>query len=119
MTLPEWPAGLPQADISLAPQSPFRRTQMESGLARQRRRFRVYPVQVTANFLMDGPQYSAYCQFSDQSLNGWASWFLMTISDERGIRNARVRFVGAPKADRISNRPLWRLSATLEKLNID
>lgn len=92
---------------------------MDSGLARHRRRFRVYPVQVTANFLLDGSQYAAYCEFCERSLNGWTSWFLMTIADERGVRKARVRFVSAPKADRISNRPLWKLSATLEKLNTD
>jgi hypothetical protein len=119
MALPVWPAGLPLAEFSRQPADPFIRTPMDSGLARQRRRFRVYPITQSVQFLLTQAQFAAYSDFVENDLNGWASWFMLKIRDGRGVRRARVRFVKAPAEELASAIGLWRVSGQVEKLNID
>lgn len=119
MALPVWPAGLPLVEFSRQPADPFIRTPMDSGLARQRRRFRVYPITQSVQFLLTQEQFAAYSAFVENDLNGWASWFMLKIRDGRGVRLARVRFIKAPAEELVAAIGLWRVSGQVEKLNID
>jgi len=92
---------------------------MESGLARQRRRFRVYPIVQSVQFLLTQGQFAAYSEFVEQDLNGWASWFMLKIRDAQGVRLARCRFIKAPSEELIAATGLWRVAGQVEKLNID
>lgn len=92
---------------------------MDSGLARQRRRFRVYPIVQSVQFALTQEQFATYSDFVESDLNGWASWFMLKIRDGRGARLARVRFIKAPTEELVSAIGLWRVSGQVEKLNID
>lgn len=92
---------------------------MDSGLARHRRRFRVYPIVMPVSFLMWEDQYAIYTEFVENELNGWSAYFKLTIRDGQGIRQARVRFTQAPNEVLVSPVGLWRVSGEIEKLNID
>ncbi len=119
MALPIWPVALPLADFSRQPKTPFIRTDMDSGLARHRRRFRVYPIVMPVSFMLWEDQFAIYSDFAETKLDGWAAWFMLTIRDQQGIRQARVRFIEAPNEVLISPVGLWRVSGQVEKLNID
>lgn len=117
MALPVWPAGLPLADFSRQPQTPFIRTPMDSGLARHRRRFRVYPIVMPVQFLLSQALYAIYASFGENELGGWAGYFMLNIRDKDGVRLAKVRFTEAPTED--WEAPHWRVSGKIEKLNVD
>lgn len=119
MTLPVWPVSLPLAEFSRQPADPFIRTPMDSGLARQRRRFRVYPITQSVQFVLTEAQFATYAAFAENDLNGWTGWFMLKIRDARGVRLARVRFVKAPAEELVSAGGIWRVSGQVEKLNID
>lgn len=92
---------------------------MDSGLARQRRRFRVYPITQSVQFILTEEQFATYSEFAEGDLNGWTSWFMLKIRDARGVRLARVRFIKAPSEELVSADGIWRVSGQVEKLNID
>jgi hypothetical protein len=92
---------------------------MDSGIARQRRRFRVYPIVQSVQFILTEAQFATYSAFAKDDLNGWASWFMLKIRDERGLRLARVRFIQAPAEELVVATGVWRVSGQVEKLNID
>ena len=119
MALPVWPAGLPLAEFSRQPADPFMRTPMDSGLARHRRRFRVFPIVQSVQFLLTQAQFATYSDFTENDLNGWASWFMLMIRDAQGVRLARCRFIKAPSEELVAATGLWRVSGQVEKLNID
>lgn len=118
MALPVWPAGLPLADFSRKPTTPFVRTPMDDGLARHRRRFRVYPIVMPVSFLMDEDTYATYSNFAEGDLDGWVNWFMLKVRDKSGIRYARVRFIAAPEEVLVAPNGLWRVSGQVETLNI-
>lgn len=117
MALPIWPAALPLLELSRQPADPFIRTPMDSGLARQRRRFRVYPITQSVRFVLTQEQFETYSAFAEGDLNGWTSWFMLKIRDGRGVRFSRARFIKAPVETYVG--PDWHVSGQVEKLNID
>ncbi len=92
---------------------------MDSGQARHRRRFRVYPIVQSVQFLLTEEQFATYTEFAEDELNGWTSWFMLKIRDGRGVRLARSRFIKAPAEELVKATGTWRVSGQVEKLNID
>ncbi len=115
--LPVWPTGLPLIDFSRKPKAPFVRTDMDGGLARQRRRFRVYPVTVNVNFFMDQEKYDLYHNFCEVDLGGYSSWFSMRIDGASGVDSRRVRWLDTPNEQRIPGNGFWQISGQVETLS--
>lgn len=115
MAIPVWPVDLPQAEYSYKPQTPFIRTPMDSGLARQRRRFRVYPITAEVKFFMTPAQLATYENFAENDLGGWVSWFMLTIKDGEGLRQAKCRFLDAPVVEHVPGAG-WMLSGQVETM---
>lgn len=119
MSLPIWPGPIMLASgYSRTPTNPVVRTKMESGKSRTRRRFRVFPIQVQGSFNLTDQQYLDCTEFVQETLNGWASPFLLTLRDHRGVREVRAQFLAPAAETLISPTGLWRWDAQLETLNI-
>lgn len=119
MVLPIWPGPTMLAEgYGRTPTSPVIRTTMESGRPRTRRRFRVFPIAVQGSFHLTDHQYLQCTEFVEQTLNGWASPFLLTLRDSRGVRQVRAQFLAPATETLVSPTGLWRWDAQLETLNI-
>lgn len=119
MALPIWPGPVMLADgYTRTPTSPTIRTQMESGRAEYRRRFRVFPIPIQGSFHLTDAQYLQCTEFVQDTLNGWASPFLLTLRDHKGVRQVRARFLAPATETLVSPSGVWRWDAQLETLNI-
>ena len=122
--LPVFPDVLPKPLMSgygYAPQGVFIRTQMESGRARQRRRFKTYANQVTASWTFDNEQLSAFEAFFDYEACGGAAWFRLELGNGLGMSCVKARFVDAEnpyQISKIDNSRLWQLTASLETFEL-
>lgn len=119
MALPIWPGPIMLADgYTRTPTSPTIRTQMESGRAEYRRRFRVFPIPIQGSFHLTDQQLQDCTEFVQDTLNGWASPFLLTLRDHKGVRQVRARFLAPATETLVSPSGVWRWDAQLETLNI-
>lgn len=113
-----WPAGLPCAlreGHSTQHGTPFVRTQMESGRARQRRKFSSVPSVQQFSWLMTQAQCMAFEAWFRDSLEDGAAWFNMRSRTPLGKDTDLVcRFVDMYAGPDIAGRDLWRISAPLE-----
>lgn len=117
MAIPVWPLDVPLLDgFQRQPKDPFTRTDMDDGMARTRRRFRVFPITIPVSFLVMGSQYDEYYDFCVNTLNGYSDWFMVTVDGPGGIMQKRCRWVGTPTEDRIGGGH-WKVSGQLETMS--
>lgn len=115
--IPVWPADVPLLDgFSRQPTDPFNRTEMDSGLARTRRRFRVFPISISVSFLLSGQQYDQYYDFCVSVLNGYSDWFMVVVDGPGGCMQKRCRWLSAPTEKRLGG-GRWEISGQIETLS--
>jgi hypothetical protein len=102
---------------SYQPQAPFIRTSMDSGLARQRRRFISIPSQVTVTWTLDQGQLALFEAFVHYDLIDGCAWFSARIMNGVGMRSVKARMIDGFKVD-IIDKGWWKVSATLETMNM-
>ena len=93
----------------------FIRTDMDSGLARQRRRFQIVPTHVNVQWRFSGLQLALF--------EGWIEhyvgigWFYSKLSAGQGLQSVKARFIESPS---ISNETynVWTVAATLETIEM-
>lgn len=118
--LPIFPDVLPKPLMSgygYSPQSAFVRTQMDSGRARHRRRFKNYATQVTASWMFTPEQLSAFEAFFDYETCGGASWFRLELGNGLGLSCLKARFIDPEspyQIKKVDSSVLWQLTAVLE-----
>jgi len=121
MTIPVWPSQLPPCPLldgfERQPQAPFERTEMDNGLARHRRRFRVFPVTIPVQFVLTRAQYDVYTAFCVDTLNGWADWFMVNIDGPGGVALKRVRWFRPIPTEARIGADHWRITGQLETLS--
>lgn len=98
------------------PVSPFARTNMDSGLARQRRRFVSVPTTVTAKLRLSTAQLGTFESFFWNTLNGGASWFVVPLINGMGKNAVRARITEAPSTSGTESPNVWDVSIKLETL---
>lgn len=117
MAIPVWPLGDPLLDgFGREPKDPFKRTEMDDGMARTRRRFRVFPITIPVVFFVKASQYDVYYDFCVNTLNGYSDWFMVVIDGPDGMAQKRCRWLGAPKEERIGGGH-WKVSGQIETLS--
>lgn len=119
--LPVWPAKLPKLlaeGYGYSPQDAFVRTDMDSGLARTRRRFLTVPSQVTVSWAMSASQLALYEAFVKYDLLGGGAWFQLDVITATGPKPLKVRFTEVPKVAVVSTRQLWSVTGTIETLDM-
>lgn len=120
MTIPAWPDRLPPpalANYSYQPQAPFVRTNMDTGLARQRRRFISIPSQITVQFTLNQEQLALFEAFCHYDLLDGVCWFTAQIANGMERQGVKARWIGAWKVD-LLDAGIWQVSGTLESINL-
>ena len=112
--MPVWPASLPlprRNDYALEPVDPVVRSEMESGPARQRRRFSAYPTRIPVRWSMSDGQFAVFEAFYRNILDG-QEWFDTDLINGIGRTTYSARFAGIWRAAKRGAR--WDVDAVLE-----
>lgn len=95
--------------------SPLQRTDLQSGRARQRRKFTSVPSIVSLTWFFDK---NAHCLLFElwfkESLNDGAQWFNCPLQTPMGIKPYVCRFTTMYKGPTLVAASMWRISAELE-----
>lgn len=104
-----------QQGYGFSPVSPLLRTQMQSGRAKQRRRYRSTPTTNTITWLFQEDSQAQLFEawYQDALLDG-SSWFEMTLQTPQGQLPYTCRFVDIYDGPTLDGWNCWRFSATLE-----
>lgn len=118
MSTPAWPEvllPLPSEAVQIANNNNLTRTQMESGVVRQRARFNQLLRNFAVRWTFTDLQYAAFQSFVQTKLAYGALWFTMPLTTgDYGIdETATVRIVGG-NYNASRNHPCWVVEATLE-----
>lgn len=118
-----WPAELPQAPLlasySVKADSGIIRTPMDSGLARQRKRFSTPTSRVPVAWHMNGPQVALFKSWLVHRAANGGAWFNINMRLDDGDREVEARFVADATYKLIgrgwmSGVEKWMVSAELE-----
>lgn len=115
-----WPALLPRPVMSgykYRNEKNFLRTQMETGPARQRRRYTSVITEVDATFKFTHPQLALFESFFTNTLNDGVDWFQLAMVSGAGETVVDVRFKEPPEAAALANGNMWSLTAKVEIRN--
>ena len=104
--MPTFPATLPAPLVNgfaYIPTDAVVRTQMDSGPARQRRRFTQFPTVFQATWRLTQAQLLAFEQFHHTSLSDGQAWFTLSLYTGAGITASTVRFTKPYQVKLVSN----------------
>jgi hypothetical protein len=104
---------LPSRDgYGFKPTSPIVRTTFVSGRARNRRRYRSVPTEVSVTWLCNAEQarlLEGWCKWGI----GWADWFLCPIKSPLGLMQTQAQFTDIYEGPMLVGINLWRYTAVL------
>ncbi|CAI3796052.1 hypothetical protein [Rheinheimera sp. MM224] len=117
--LPEYPHDLLPLPLregyGLTPVSPLMRTDMQSGRAKQRRRYQSTPTQAPINWIFIQPgQALLFEQWYQHVLMDGVLWFNMKLRTPEGVKFYKCRFMDIYKGGELDGPNYWRYSAELE-----
>jgi hypothetical protein len=95
MTMATWPEGLPGPELggySVQTGNTLQRTQMDSGRARQRRRFTSVPVIANATWIFSEPEAQVFEGFFKHIINDGADYFELPLKTNMSYKNYIARF---------------------------
>lgn len=94
--------------------SPMMRSELQSGRARQRRRYTSVPSMASVSWLLSDDQAMAFeAWFRDATVDG-TDWFNCRLSTPVGLKDYECRFVEMYNGPELVGPNLWRITATLE-----
>ena len=111
-----WPTTLPPPSVEgygLTPQEAVLRTDMESGPARQRRRFRQTPTRITVRWLFLETQFALFEAWYKYHADEGGQWFEITLLGGLGLLPHEARFTRQFEARLLSARR-WEVKGELE-----
>ena len=112
----KWPSTLPRPSVQgygIQPGEAIIRTEMESGLARHRRRFTDVPSEVSVRWLMSQNQFAVFEAWYKIYAEEGASYFDVELLGGVGITSHSARFTRQFSAKLLNNR-LWEVTSSLE-----
>lgn len=118
MALPVYPEGLPcplRDNYAFSPTNNIRRTDMDSGRARQRLEFRNVPTMVDLKWIMTSDQAAVFETWA-ANIAG-AGWFEMEILTPLGFETQEMRFTETPDGGELQGKFLWQYTVTCEVRN--
>lgn len=110
-----YPKGLPlplRDGYGFTPTNNIRRTEMDSGRARQRVEFEDAPSTGNLRFLFTQPEAALFESWAKQVAK--AAWFTMTLVTPLGFGEHEVRFIEVPSGGELEGRYAWAYSAKVE-----
>lgn len=121
MTTPLFPATLPAASLgsySYRPGENLIRTEMENGPAKVRRRFVSVPTDVNVSWKFSREELATFEGFFRNTIYDGAAWFQMKLVNGAGETLCTARFKEPYQAEALSRENAWRITATLEVMNL-
>jgi hypothetical protein len=118
MPIPVYPEGLPcplRENYAFTPVSNIRRTQMDSGRARQRIEFRNVPTMVSLRWVMNPQQAMLFEAWAAQVAG--AGWFTLNVLTPLGFEDQEVRFTETPVGGELTGKFLWKYQVNCEVRN--
>lgn len=112
-----FPAGLPnplREGYSLQPVSPFVRTPMESGRARNRRMFTNVPVNTTLDFIFKANEAAYFEIWFKETLKDGVEWFNIEGKTPLGMINFVCQFTDMYQGPELVGINHWRYSCPVE-----
>lgn len=97
----------------IKPDDAILRTDMEAGLARQRRRFTQTPSKINVRWLMNQEQFSLFEAWYKYHAKEGAEWFLISLLGGLGLLEQEARFIKQFEAS-LFNGILWEITSELE-----
>ena len=117
MTNITWPVTLPMPTVqgySVKPGEAVLRTEMDAGLARQRRRFTNVPTRVQVRWIMRRDQYAIFEGWYRWKAREGANWFYITLLGGLGLLEQEARFTRQFTSQLIAGGTLWEITSELE-----
>jgi len=118
MAIPAYPEGLPcplRENYGFTPVNNIRRTQMDSGRARQRIEFRNVPTMVQLSWIMSPLQAQLFEEWVVSAVG--AGWFNIKLLTPLGFDVHEVRFTETPEGGELVGKFLWRYQVICELRN--
>jgi len=112
-----WPSTLPLPTVQgygVQPGEAILRTEMEAGLARQRRRFTDVPTKVSVRWIMRRDQYAIFEGWYRWHAREGASWFAITLLGGLGLLEQEARFTQQFSSRLLAGGTLWEITSELE-----
>ena len=109
------PDGIPlplREGYGFKPASPIVRSPFVNGRARNRRRYRSVPTEVSVTWLCTAEQarlFEGWCKWGI----GWADWFICPIKSPLGLVPTRAQFTDIYDGPTLVGVDLWRYTAVL------
>lgn len=94
--------------------SPFVRSEMVTGRARQRRAYTSVPSEAQVSLLLTSVEAQVFESWFAYDAADGANWFNATIKTPVGLRPYVCRFVEMYKGPTLTGRELWRFTCRLE-----
>ena len=105
----------PQRDgYGFQPVSPMARSELQSGRARQRRRFTSVPTVASVTWLMDDGEAQLFEGWFEHILLSGSLWFQCPLKTPMGMDEHRARFVDIYEGPILVGESFWRFTAKLE-----
>lgn len=121
MTTPIFPALLPAASLSsygYRPGENLIRTEMENGPAKVRRRFISVPTDVNVTWKFSRAELATFESFFRNTIYDGSGWFQIKLVNGSGETLCTARFKEPYQAETLSRENVWRITATLEVMNM-
>ena len=112
-----WPQTLPLPTVQgyeVQPGDSILRTEMEAGLARQRRRFTDVPTKVSVRWIMRRDQYAIFEGWYRWHAREGANWFAITLLGGLGLLEQEARFTRQFSSRLLAGGTLWEVTSELE-----
>lgn len=100
----------------IQPVTPYARTDMDSGAARQRRRFSRVPSHVSVTWRFTHAEHALFEGFLAYEINLGTDWFAVGLLNGMGVNQVQARFMGDPpyKSAISDSRAWFDVTAKLE-----
>lgn len=112
-----WPDTLPLPTVdgyNIQPGEAILRTEMEAGMARQRRRFTDVPTKVSVRWIMRRDQYAVFEGWYRWNAKEGANWFTVKLLGGLGLLEQEARFTRQFSSRLIGGGNLWEITSELE-----
>lgn len=113
----DFPSSLPtplRSGYGLQHVSPMMRSELQSGRARQRRRYTSVPSMASVSWLLSDNQAMAFESWFRDAITDGADWFNCRLSTPIGLRDYECRFADMYDGPELVGPGLWRITASLE-----
>jgi hypothetical protein len=113
----EYPAGLPKplrSGYGLQHVSPLMRTQLETGRARQRRRYTSVPTMAAVSWLFTQGEAQLFEAWFRWELMDGAEWFAAPLKTPTGLQPFECRFADMYSGPELVGIDMWKFTAEIE-----